>query len=179
MRLRSTQGFTLIELMIVVAILGVLSAVAIPSFALYIKRSKTAEVGANLDSMFKSAASYYTSERGDRGQVSSVAGHCTVDDAHPSPAMPGASKQAFIADASFAGLGYSIGDMVYFSYGLVVRTGTGACDNASSQVEVYTFFANGDLDGDGIQSNFELAAGSSDSNALYHAAGLHISNETE
>jgi prepilin-type N-terminal cleavage/methylation domain-containing protein len=39
-------GFTLVELMIVVVILGILAAVAIPAFSRYIKRSKTAEARA-------------------------------------------------------------------------------------------------------------------------------------
>lgn len=38
---RSTQGFTLIELMIVVAIIAILSAIAIPLYQLYVARSQT------------------------------------------------------------------------------------------------------------------------------------------
>ncbi|MBZ0119417.1 MAG: prepilin-type N-terminal cleavage/methylation domain-containing protein [Sandaracinaceae bacterium] len=40
---RTQAGFTMIELMIVVAVIGILSAVAIPSFRSYIHRSRTAE----------------------------------------------------------------------------------------------------------------------------------------
>ena len=44
------KGFTLIELMIVVAIIGILAAVAIPSYNSYIKTTKTSKVVDHVDS---------------------------------------------------------------------------------------------------------------------------------
>ncbi len=57
--LKKIRGFTLIELMIVVAIIGILAAIAIPNFVKFQARSKQGEVKSNLKALFTAEKSYF------------------------------------------------------------------------------------------------------------------------
>ena len=67
------QGFTLIELMIVVAIIGILAAIAIPAYQDYTVRAQVSE-GMNLSGGAKAAVSEYYQDRGTWPTTNTEAG---------------------------------------------------------------------------------------------------------
>ncbi|OGF48844.1 MAG: hypothetical protein A2231_07385 [Candidatus Firestonebacteria bacterium RIFOXYA2_FULL_40_8] len=62
--LKSKKGFTLIELMIVVAIIGILAAVAIPRFAQMLDKSREGATKGNLSAIRSSISIYYSEKEG-------------------------------------------------------------------------------------------------------------------
>lgn len=77
-RLKNAKGFTLIELMIVVAILGILAAIAIPALTKYMRRAKTSEARTQLAKIFDATSAYFNEEHVDRGAVGIIGSGGTI-----------------------------------------------------------------------------------------------------
>ncbi len=73
---KNEKGFTLIELMIVIAIIGILAAIAIPNFISYRRRAYNSSANADIKNIYTSAQAYFT----DHPASSIAAG--AVDAAH-------------------------------------------------------------------------------------------------
>ena len=77
--MKKQQGFTLIELMIVVAIIGILAAIAIPAYQDYTIRAQVSE-GLNLSGGAKAAVTEYFQDRGSLPADNTEAGLAASDE---------------------------------------------------------------------------------------------------
>jgi type IV pilus assembly protein PilE len=76
--MQRSHGFTLIEVMIVVAIIGILSAIAVPAYGDYVKRGKIVEAVSALSDMRIKMEQYFQDNR-------SYAGACVAGTVAPLP----------------------------------------------------------------------------------------------
>ena len=98
-KLRGQKGFTLIELMIVVAIIGILAAIAIPNFLNYQCKAKQSEAKANLGNIRTSQEAYFAEYDTYADEMSSI-GFATKGNKKYTYYMTSADSSAFTAGAS-------------------------------------------------------------------------------
>ena len=167
---RVLAGFTLVELMIVVVILGILAAVAIPAFTRYIKKSKTTEASRNIASIYTAETTYYAQSGERADSTGGLPAPQFLGTAASNSAAPSASRRTANWTGNWTALGFATDTPVYFNY-IVTAAGTAAGATA-------TITANGDLDGNGIQSTFQRNLSINTSGDVV-GAPLSITNELE
>ena len=159
------KGFTLVELMIVVAIIGILAAIAIPAFIRYVKKSKTSEATSAIAKIKTGEVTYYNDEKSTRSgtPIARQFALCSLSPA----AGPGAGIKT---DGDWTLTGWE--DINYASEGPVyyaLRTSV----SGSALTATFSAVAAGDLDGDTTDSRFELI-GSIDANTGEVATGAAV-----
>lgn len=188
----NAKGFTLIELMIVVAILAILAVVAVPAFIKYMRRAKTTEAIDQIDKIVKGAAFYYAAPKVDdtgakiecqfpaAQDVTPVEASCCSTNGLGGPDTDGDDRcdpnSEVWNEPTWAALTFQMNDAHYFVYAF---DSTGSLDTAQ-----FTASAFGNLDCDLVESTFQRI-GYGDPTAtlaecsMYGSAAFFVDQETE
>ena len=171
------RGFTLMELMIVVAITGILAATAIPAYLKYIRRAKLGEATMNLRKLYDSSVAYFAADHADdAGSILSrqfpdsealtPASSCCVHPGTRCPPSPSSWKTQ-----TWTNLAFSVDDPHFFRYRFE-SAGTGSSASFGA-------WAHGDLDCDGTFSSFQRAGNVLQDLSVSGGAGIFIKNDVE
>lgn len=179
----TTAGFTLVELMIVVAIIGLLAAIAVPAFSRYVKKARTAEAAGHLNRLWLGSVTYYETDH----FLQAATGNTTLPKQFPGPVSealgdggpdcctnPGGKCPA--NDTGFEGavwqaLDFAIPDP--YSFKPVYRS------VGQAGAAVFTAQAIGNQDCDGIRSSFTRIGGIGSSGEVTGGSAPQVVNELE
>lgn len=134
------SGFTLIELMVVVAIIGLLAVIAIPSFTGYIAKAKRAEAYINLSSLYAAEKAYWAEHGTYTTNISGPGGLGWKPDGYKG----GGEKERFNYTYGF---GNGVEGMNYFTGKLQAPASALSAGHANK--DGFMIVAAADIDGDG------------------------------
>jgi prepilin-type N-terminal cleavage/methylation domain-containing protein len=114
--MRTERGFTIIELMIVVVIIGILAAIAIPMFSSHMKSAKANEASLQLNQLGKNAKTYYqannTFPQGTATPLPGADGSACDGSGKPKHIV----SSAWSSDTVWSALDFHIEEPNYFTY---------------------------------------------------------------